>query len=51
MSKRKVDDSEKRKKYSELTGYSRDIKPTRLRKLRSHPHKEDWGGDMVIRIS
>ena len=49
MSKRKADDSEKRKKYSELTGYSRAITPTRLKKLRSHPHKEDWR--RMIRIS
>ena len=51
MSKRKADDSGKRKKYSELTGFSKDITPTRLKKLRSHPHKGDWRRDRMIRIS
>ena len=50
MSKRKADDSEKRKKYSELTGFSKAIKPTRLRKLRIHPHKGDGRRDRMIRI-
>ena len=51
MSKRKADDSGKRKKYSKLTGFSKDITPTRLKKLRSHPHKGDWRRDIMIRIS
>ena len=50
MSKRKADDSGKRKKYSELTGFSKDITPTRLKTLRSHPHKGDWRKDSMIRI-
>ena len=29
-------------KYSELTGFSKDITPSRLKKLRSHRHKGDW---------
>ena len=51
MTKRKTDDSGKRKKYSELTGFSKDITPTRLKKLRNHPHKGDWRRDRMIRIS
>ena len=51
MSKRKADDSGKRKKYSELTGFRKDITPTRLKKLRSHPHTGDWRRDRMIRIS
>ena len=51
MSKRKADDSGKRKKYSELTGFSKDITPSRLKKLRSHRHKGDWRRDRMIRIS
>ena len=39
------------KKYSELTGFSKDITPTRLKTLRSNPHKGDWRGDRMIRIS
>ena len=51
MSKRKADDSEKRKKYSEFTGFSKDITSTRLKKLRSHPNKGDWRRDRMIRFS
>ena len=53
MSKRKasdVDDGGKRHKYSDLTGFSKDVTPARLKKLRSHPHKGDWRRDRVIRI-
>ena len=50
MSKRKADDSGKRKKYSELTGFSKDIIRTRLKKLGSHPHKGDWRRNRMIRI-
>ena len=50
MSKRKVDHSGKRKKYSELTGFRKDIIPTRLKKLRSHPHTGYWRRDRLIRI-
>ena len=52
MSKRKasdVDDGEKRHKYSDLTGFSKDVTPARLKKLRNHPHKGDWRRDRVIR--
>ena len=41
MSKRKADDGGKRNKYSDLTGFSKEITPNRLKKLRSHPHKGD----------
>ena len=51
MSKRKADDSGKKKKYSELTGFRKDITSTRLKKLRSHPHTEYWRRDKMIRIS
>ena len=51
MSKGKADDSGKRKKYPQLTGFSKDIKPSRLKKFRSHPHKGDWRRDRMIRIS
>ena len=50
MSKRKADVSGKRKKYSELTGFSKAIKQTRLNKLRIHPHKGDGRRDRMIRI-
>ena len=50
MSKRKADDSGKRKKYPQLTGFSKDITPSRLKKFRSHPHKGDWRRDRMIRI-
>ena len=51
MPKRKADDSGKRKKYPQLTGFSTDITPSRLKKFRSHPHKGDWRRDRMIRIS
>ena len=51
MSKRKSDDGGKRNKYSDLTGFNKEITPNRLKKLRSHPHKGDWRRDRMIRIS
>ena len=49
MSKRKADGSGKRKKYS--VAFTKDITPTRLKKLWSHPYKGDWRSDRMIRIS
>ena len=45
MSKRRasdVHDAGKIHKYYDLTGFSKDVTPARLKKLRSHPHMGDW---------
>ena len=36
-----------REKSTQLTGVSKDITPTRLKKLRSHPRKGDWRRDRL----